>query len=505
MARPAGGAESQTARVVANAGTGPMAASGPIGRAQRAAAPPAEAVADRKVSSGERGPAYFGKTPSSIQERSGKVDMSYHGGAGTVSQATSAIGTGSGRMPSAQESRTEKIDARSNSGFGTGGLDTPKPGKFIPQGPASEHDFDKWKDRKLVDELQAENIELTNLLTMLPGYTKRLSETTKKRELAPLLADMVLRLCVPTPEKVMIFFVSSKRKEELVLAARVGYGEAGDDGGVSQMGVKIPRAFGRVGYAVKNLLTMDQKDFERDHIDDQPPPGQLWKTEIAAPMVYDKEVIGVISAEGFPQYSRNAKRLIGVFANLGALAISLAEKKAQLEHQANSDALTQLFNKRYFFERLEWEVERARDTGRPLSLFMFDIDHFKKYNDRNGHQAGDEALKITGQLLNERRRENDIAARYGGEEFIVILPNTNKEGAYTFGESFRKLVEGHPYPHGEGQPLGKVSISGGVATMPEDGVGPTSLIEAADACLYRSKEAGRNLITKQRAPRDVLA
>src|SRR5205085_4526356 len=96
-------------------------------------------------------------------------------------------------------------------------------------------------------------------------------------------------------------------------------------------------------------------------------------------------------------------------------------------------------------------------------------DHFKKYNDRNGHQAGDEALKVTGTLLNERKRETDVAARYGGEEFIVILPNTNKEGAFTFAESFRKQVESYPYAHGEGQPLGKVSLDGGVSSFPEDG------------------------------------
>jgi diguanylate cyclase (GGDEF)-like protein len=136
---------------------------------------------------------------------------------------------------------------------------------------------------------------------------------------------------------------------------------------------------------------------------------------------------------------------------------------------------------------------------------MFDIDHFKKYNDRNGHQAGDEALKATGQLLNDRRRESDTAARYGGEEFIVILPDTPKEGAYLFGESFRKIIESYPYQHGEGQPLGKVSISGGVSTFPEDGSAGNALIEAADACLYRSKEAGRNAVTKSRAPKDVLA
>jgi diguanylate cyclase (GGDEF)-like protein len=261
---------------------------------------------------------------------------------------------------------------------------------------------------------------------------------------------MVQRLCMPPPEKVAVFLAASKNKDELVLAAKIGYPEEIDD---ERAPVKIPKTWGRIGYAIRHQMTMDAKDFERDHIDDPPTAsGQFWKTEVAAPLVSGKEILGAISVEGFGAYNKNAKKLIYVAANLGALAISLAEKTALIQHQANTDALTGLFNKRYFFERLEVEIEHARQTGKPLSVFMFDIDHFKKFNDRNGHQAGDEALKITGQLLNERRRESDTAARYGGEEFIVILPDTPKEGAYIFGESFRKIIESYPYPHGEGQP-----------------------------------------------------
>jgi diguanylate cyclase (GGDEF)-like protein len=296
----------------------------------------------------------------------------------------------------------------------------------------------------------------------------------------------------------MVFFLS-KSKEELVLAAKTGYPEDREF-----QKLRLPKFWGRVGHAVRHQLTMDLKDFERDRMDGEPPPGHTWRTEIAAPLIYDKEVLGAISVEGFPAYNRNAKRLIAVAANLASLGISLAEKTAQIQHQANSDPLTGLFNKRYFFERLEAEVDRARHTGKALSIFMFDIDHFKKYNDRNGHPAGDEALKVTGQLLLERKRESDIAARYGGEEFIVILPDTGKEAAFIFAESFRKIVESYPYPHGEGQPLGKVSVSGGIAAFPEDAHGPTSLIEAADACLYRAKEAGRNHVTRRQAP-DALA
>jgi diguanylate cyclase (GGDEF)-like protein len=390
-----------------------------------------------------------------------------------------------------QLDRTERTDMRfdrDRKGGASGG-----------PAPAGDPFYGNWKEKRIADELAEQNTELTNLLTMLPGIIKRLTETSKKRELAPMLADIVMRLCMPPPEKVMVFFLA-KNKEDLILASSLGY----DDVLEPHTVIKVPKHWGRIGYALKHQLSMDEKDFERDQVDDDPLPGQGWRVQVASPLVYNREVLGAISVEGFAGYSKNGKRFVGIAASLGALAISLAEKTAQIQHQANSDALTSLYNKRYFFERLEHEVEKARESGRPLSIFMFDIDHFKKFNDRNGHQAGDEALRITGALLNERKRETDIAARYGGEEFIVILPDTPKEGGYIFGESFRRIVESYPYPHGEGQPLGRVSISGGVSTFPEDGQSPTALIEAADECLYRSKEHGRNHVTK-RVPKDQYA
>lgn len=365
-------------------------------------------------------------------------------------------------------------------------------GKFIPAGPVATHDFDQWKDRKLVDELQDENTELTNLFTLLPGLTKRITEVTKKRELAPLLADMCVRLCIPPPAKVMVFFVAKSRRE-LVLAAKIGYRE---DEVASNL--KIPIDSGRIGRAVKKMLPFDAKDFEREQRQ-EPISGTdyYWKTEAAAPMVHAKEVLGVLSAEGFPMYNKHAKKMIAVSANLGAIAIANAEHVQTIQRLADSDALTGLYNKRYFFQKLEEEMDKARLTGKPLSIFMFDVDHFKKYNDRNGHQAGDEALRMTGNLLNDRRRETDTAARYGGEEFICILPETPKEGALAFAESVRKAIEVAPYPHGDSQPLGSVTISGGVATYPDDAFSGTGLIEVADACLYKSKEAGRNNISKK--------
>jgi diguanylate cyclase (GGDEF)-like protein len=424
------------------------------------------------------------------EPENGKSEPAPLGGSGPKVRVTAPPGTdrivftapASGRIAAAVRGAAERV--RSDKGSASG--------RFLPAGPVATHDFDQWKDRKLVDEFQDENAELTNLFTLLPGLTKRITEVTKKRELAPLLADMVVRLCIPPPEKVLVFF-TAKSGKEFVLAARIGYR---DDEVPANL--KIPIDCGRIGRSVKKMLPLDQKDFEREHRQD---PIQnvdyYWKTEVASPMVHQKEVLGVLSAEGFPSYNKHAKKMIAVSANLGAIAIANAEFVQTIQRLADSDALTGLYNKRYFFQKLEEEMDKARLTGKPLSIFMFDVDHFKKYNDRNGHQAGDEALRITGQILNDRRRETDTVARYGGEEFICILPETPKEGAYVFAESVRKAIESHGYPHGESQPLGRVSISGGVASYPEDAFSGTGLIEVADACLYKAKEAGRNQICKK--------
>ncbi|RME71520.1 MAG: GGDEF domain-containing protein [Planctomycetota bacterium] len=351
-------------------------------------------------------------------------------------------------------------------------------------------DFDAWKGRKLVHELQETNTELTNLLTLLPGLTRRITETMSRREIAPLLADMTIRLCIPPPERVLVFYMA-RNGEELVLSGQQGYAEE-----TLPLGLRVPVHVGRLGFCLRRGLPMDERDFRREsHVrgyEDTPLPFGI---DVAAPIVHNREPLGIIVAEGLPSESRIYKRMLAVSANLGAIAIANADFVSQIRRLADTDPLTGLYNKRYLFQELEAQVARAEQSGRPLSVFMFDIDHFKHFNDRNGHQAGDQALRITAEIVLQRIRDGDTAARYGGEEFVVILPDTPKEGAYAFAEAVREAIEACSYPHGENQPLGRVTISGGVATWGEDGRTGAELIEAADARLYRGKKAGRNRVS----------
>jgi diguanylate cyclase (GGDEF)-like protein len=219
-----------------------------------------------------------------------------------------------------------------------------------------------------------------------------------------------------------------------------------------------------------------------------------FKTELCAPMVSKDQTLGVISLGGLLRRPKNEKNMLKMVADLGSIAIQNTLLFGQIQAMANSDGLTGLSNKRHFVARLAEEIIKAEKEQKCLSVFIFDIDHFKTYNDTNGHLAGDEALKATGRLLNESIRQDDLAARYGGEEFIVLLPNTDKQGAVAAAEKIRKVIEAYQYSHQQSQPGGTLTISGGVATFPYDATNMQDLIRCADQGLYQGKHAGRNQI-----------
>jgi diguanylate cyclase (GGDEF)-like protein len=172
----------------------------------------------------------------------------------------------------------------------------------------------------------------------------------------------------------------------------------------------------------------------------------------------------------------------------------LEKARAELQQLAITDGLTGLFNYRHFKEQLEHELSRAHRHSLHLSLIMTDIDHFKHYNDTNGHPAGDDVLRGIGSLLKSNIRNIDIAARYGGEEFALILPDASKEAAKVVADKIRRLVEIQEFEFEELQPKGKLTISTGVSTYPEDGNDADHLVQVADKRLYLAKQAGRNMV-----------
>ncbi len=178
----------------------------------------------------------------------------------------------------------------------------------------------------------------------------------------------------------------------------------------------------------------------------------------------------------------------------------LKDLTERLKELAITDGLTGLYNSRYFYERLGSEVDRAARYNHQCSFIMADIDHFKHYNDTNGHLEGDNVLRRVALCIKGGMRAQDIAVRYGGEEFSVILPETDKKEALAVAERIRQNVLGEAFLHEEKQPGGALTISLGVASFPEDGETPKGLIASADKALYKAKDAGRNRVEAYAAP-----
>lgn len=179
--------------------------------------------------------------------------------------------------------------------------------------------------------------------------------------------------------------------------------------------------------------------------------------------------------------------------------MELKKYRDMLANLSSLDGLTGIANRRCFDEHLDREWRRAARLSEPLSLVMMDIDFFKRFNDSNGHLAGDECLKRVAQALaGNAHRPTDLIARYGGEEFAAILPETPLEGAVKMAEDCRADVEALAIPHPDSATSEVVTLSLGVASIIAlAGASPDMLIEAADRMLYKAKGAGRNRVVAE--------
>ena len=181
-------------------------------------------------------------------------------------------------------------------------------------------------------------------------------------------------------------------------------------------------------------------------------------------------------------------------ADLTAVAVETQRLLQTTRRLAETDGVTGVYNHRQSVVLLREALERARRDGRPAALLMIDIDHFKRFNDTYGHQAGDEVLRLVAQSVVRALRRTDVVARYGGEEFAAILQDADRAAAVALAERVRQAVETGA-PTATGPPRGlQVTISIGVATFPADAMTPVELVAAADQALYQAKHEGRNRV-----------
>lgn len=216
----------------------------------------------------------------------------------------------------------------------------------------------------------------------------------------------------------------------------------------------------------------------------------------AAPLRVNGSLLGILYVDDFrPRFFTDyERRALALFAQIAALALQKFKLIEQARELAITDGLTGIYNYRHFQERIRQEIAKAKRMGRDLSIIIFDLDHFKKYNDANGHLVGDEALRKVADILRNHCRESDIPARYGGEEFVIVLPETSKPQAKIVAERIRLTIEQTRFEGEEALPLRKLTLSAGIAAYPEDGEDASLVINAADNALYEAKVSGRNLV-----------
>ncbi len=215
------------------------------------------------------------------------------------------------------------------------------------------------------------------------------------------------------------------------------------------------------------------------------------------PMTAGGETIGMLFLEVRSESVAHSieKRMEGLRQVIQLIGMSIAslQLRVKLEHQSIRDPLTHLFNRHYMQITLEKEFARAKRKNSSLCVLMIDVDHFKTFNDRFGHAAGDSVLESVAAVLTANVRTEDYVCRYGGEEFVIILPETNMPAALDRAEKIRQVIARLPATFDQ-TPRDPVTISGGLTTLCSDITRPADLIRRADEALYRAKNGGRNQI-----------
>ncbi len=352
-------------------------------------------------------------------------------------------------------------------------------------------------DRAQLEELfarcrAAEETALTlrKSLLQIPEIAQRLLGANNLREIPEIALELVEELFAPS---FSVFY--RVQRGEFVAAALRGVCEF-------ELGHRLKKGEGVVGWTAIRQLPFTAEDAlhesrtvrERDLAIAHPRDG----FSVCLPILSGEETIGVILVGPTLRTLENPTETGRTIGLLTAVAITSIQLLQREQHLAMTDGLTGLLNKRTILEYLGARL--IKDRQRPISVFLFDIDFFKKYNDANGHLAGDDLLKGMGALIREHSRDGEGLGRYGGEEFVLVMDDVPKAHALAAAERLRNLVERADFPNRANQPGGKVTVSGGVATWPGDGTDVASLLGAADEALYEAKRTGRNRVVAYHVP-----
>lgn len=344
--------------------------------------------------------------------------------------------------------------------------------------------------RRLDHELRA----ATEFVQMLPEALTSLRTLEDPRAVPETLLRLMARTFGADDALVVIRRsggpADHRREARFVVAASAG--------AAPPLGTEIAEGEGHVGLVARRQVGLGREQYLKLAVGQPSSRSHLF--DAAAPMVVDGETIGVMAFARPARHHRLELEMLRALAQLGALTWFRVRSLRQVRDSAEQDGLTGLLNKRAITERLGDHVAQARVTRAPISVFLFDIDHFKHYNDANGHLAGDQVLRILARLLREEVRDDGALGRFGGEEFLLLLPGQARPVALLVAERVRRRIAAATFEHGHRQPGGRLTVSGGVACFPADAEDVAGLLHAADLALYRAKAEGRNRVSAADAP-----
>ena len=342
-----------------------------------------------------------------------------------------------------------------------------------------------------IDRLRGELEYRTHLAHSLQSFLERISSSDPDKTYSKILTHAKELLQAERGS----LWVFDEGSNEIILRAAAGFTAAQSEVGRLRIGEGISGKVLESGQPliVKNLANAGLTPA---------PAERKYKTEsfISYPITMGGRKIGVLNVTDksgeriFDEVDLSMLEIIGPQIAVALERAEWQERATQFQLMSITDPLTGLLNRRYLEERLTEELNRSKRYSYPMSCLMIDIDDFKSYNDRNGHQAGDVALKITAHSFKAALRSADIACRYGGEEFCILLPQTSLTEAGVIAERMRQKVTETDYPYGKSQPKGTVSISIGISTFGKHIDTAESVIAAADRALYNAKRLGKNRI-----------
>jgi diguanylate cyclase (GGDEF)-like protein len=353
---------------------------------------------------------------------------------------------------------------------------------------------------------------LTQFLKDFPRLARDLYSGLTERQIPATLLNIVQRSL--DPQHVAVLVRRSDAKNEKGRGPRLVVAAAYPDGAAVKVGSEVPLGTGEIGFAAEAQMVVSRSDLQaetaKSRIKPGPGLGGMPEPELIAPLVFDQETLGVIVLTK-PRKVGDPKTALRLVTQTGAQVLHTAAQVSRMKTTAEMDGLTRIYNKKHLEQTLNELIYRAACAaydqrsagqalpGQVLSVFLFDIDNFKNYNDTNGHLAGDKLLQELAGVVSECVRKDDVFGRFGGEEFLLIMPHTGAGQALQAAEKIRGLLASHPFAFAEKQPLRVISISGGVAEYPLHGLDAAGLLHAADEALYEAKRGGRNRVLPARA------